>query len=180
MHCIVLNMRNFMKNFSGLKRAWLFIVLIIVFANVEAGGLQDFNGKPGTIENYAGKGKWLVVMLWASDCQVCNQEVHQYTAFHQKHADKDAVILGVSLDGAEKISDAKDFVSRHKVNFPNLIGEPEVVAGLYQNLTGSEWIGTPTFMVYTPKGELIGAQVGAIPPATIESFIERESQAVNN
>jgi peroxiredoxin len=170
-----------MKNFIVLKPAWLFFVLIICFANAEAGeGLRDFDGKPGTIENYAGKGKWLVVMLWASDCHVCNQEVHQYTAFHQKHEGKDAVILGVSLDGAEKKSDAKDFISRHKVNFPNLIGEPEVVAGLYQNLTGSEWIGTPTFMVYTPKGELIGAQVGAIPPATIESFIEREAKAANN
>ncbi|WP_455210067.1 TlpA family protein disulfide reductase, partial [Kaarinaea lacus] len=88
-------------------------------------------------------------------------------------------ILGVSLDGDEKKADAQNFLSRHKVNFPSLIGEPEVVAGLYQNLTGSEWVGTPTFLVYTPKGELIGAQVGAIPPATIESFIVRESQAAN-
>jgi len=142
-------------------------------------GLRDFDGKPSSLEQYAGKGKWLVVMLWASDCHVCNQEVHQYKAFHQKHADKDAVMLGVSLDGAAKQPDAKAFMSRHEVNFPNLIGEPEVVAGLYQDLTGAAWTGTPTFLVYTPKGELVGAQVGAVPPEIIESFIERESQATS-
>lgn len=170
-----------MKKFGVAKHNWLIIVMMICFSNAQATeGLQDFEGKPSAIENYAGKGKWLVVMLWASDCHVCNQEVHQYNAFHQKHSGKDAVILGVSLDGQEKKSDAQDFVSRHKVGFPNLIGEPEVVAGIYQNLTGSQWIGTPTFMVYTPKGELIGAQVGAVPPATIETFIENESQAAKN
>lgn len=173
-----------MKNFSTFKKPWSAIaaaVCLLFITNVGAAeNLLDFDGKPSAIENYAGKGKWLVVMLWASDCHVCNQEVHQYTAFHKKHADKDAVVLGVSLDGAEKKKDAIAFLSRHKVNFPSLIGEPEVVAGMYQDLTGSQWVGTPTFMVYTPHGELIGAQVGAIPPATIESFIERESKAAKN
>ena len=172
-----------MKAHKVFRSYWLVAVAIFSvwsFSSAASEGLKDFEGKPSAIENYAGKGKWLVVMLWASDCHVCNQEVHQYKTFHEKHADKDAVILGVSLDGDAKKAEAQQFMSRHKVNFPSLIGEPEVVAGLYQNLTGSEWVGTPTFMVYTPKGELIGAQVGAIPPATIESFIERESQAANN
>ena len=172
-----------MKTHKVFNNYWLVAAAIFSvwsFSSAASEGLTDFDGKPSAIENYAGKGKWLVVMLWASDCHVCNQEVHQYKTFHQKHADKDAVILGVSLDGDGKKAEAQQFMSRHKVNFPSLIGEPEVVAGMYQNLTGSEWVGTPTFMVYTPKGELIGAQVGAIPPATIESFIDRESQAADN
>ena len=170
-----------MKKSNLLNPFCLAFVLGLMFVtNAAAGeGFQTFDGKADSIERYAGKGKWLVVMLWASDCHVCNQEVHQYMEFHQKHADKDAVILGVSLDGEEKKSDAKDFIARHKVNFPNLIAEPEVVAGWYQNLAGTEWVGTPTFMVYTPKGELIGAQVGAVPPAVIETFIEKESQPAN-
>jgi peroxiredoxin len=171
-----------MKQYNMFTPFCLAAVLSLMFVTSAGASesFQDFNGKPGTVESFAGKGKWLVVMLWASDCHVCNQEVHQYIEFHQKHADKDAVILGVSLDGDAKKSDAQDFISRHKVNFPNLIAEPEVVANWYQNLAGTEWVGTPTFMVYTPKGELIGAQVGAIPPATIESFIAKESQAANN
>jgi len=163
------------------KLWWIIAVLLAGFVVANgawaAAELKDFNGKQGAIADYAGKGKWLVVMLWASDCMVCNQEIGNYTAFQTKHAGKDAQMLGVSIDGAEKMKDAKDFISRHKVNFPSLIGEPDQVAGMYQELTGTEWIGTPTFMVYNPKGELIGAQTGAVPTDVIESFIERESQS---
>ena len=107
----------------------------------------DFDGKAKNIGEYAGKGKWLVVMLWASDCLVCNQEAHQYVDFHKLHKDKDAQVLGISLDGAAKKSDAQEFVLRHKVNFPNLIGEPMDIASMYQERTGNTWIGiTPNIV----------------------------------
>jgi peroxiredoxin len=138
---------------------------------------DDFQGNQKSIADYTGKGKWLVVMLWASDCHVCNQEAHQYIKFHQDRVNKDALVLGISLDGVAKKNDAQEFIKRHQVNFPNLIGEPEKIATMYQELTGDTWIGTPSFMVYTPKGELLGAQAGAVPVPVIESFIERESAA---
>ncbi len=140
-------------------------------------GLTDFNNVPQQIENVAGKGQWLVVMLWASDCHVCNQEAHQYIEFHNKHNKGQAHVLGISLDGQAKKQEAKEFISKHHVSFPNWIGEPVTVAELYQSLTGNDWVGTPSFMVYNPKGELVGAQAGAIPPALIESFIKQESTA---
>ena len=154
-----------------------FFTIILFTANGFAAdeNFTDFNGNVKSISDYAGKGKWLVVMLWASDCQVCNKEAHQYVEFHKQHKDKDALVLGISLDGEEKKSDAKDFLKRHKINFPSLIGEPMKVASMYQNKTGSPWIGTPSFMVFAPSGELLGAQVGAVPVSVIESFIERES-----
>ena len=49
--------------------AWLMFLPV-----AQAGGLQDFDGQPKSISDYAGKGKWLVVMIWASDCHICNQE----------------------------------------------------------------------------------------------------------
>ena len=119
-------------------------------------------------------------MLWASDCHVCNQEAHQYVNFHKQHKDKDAIVLGISLDGNSKKSDASDFLKRHQINFPSLIGEPENVASMYQELTGGSWVGTPSFMVYTPGGELLGAQAGAVPVSVIESFIEREAAAAQS
>ncbi|WP_455204609.1 TlpA family protein disulfide reductase [Kaarinaea lacus] len=170
-----------MKNLRLVKPTilWVitFVLSLLAHNTFAANGITDFSGVPKSIKDYASQGKWLVVMLWASDCHVCNQEVHQYIAFHKSHADKDALVLGVSLDGSEKKEDAQQFLQKHQVNFPSLIGEPIDVASLYQNLTGSGWVGTPSFMVYNPKGDLIGAQAGAVPPSIIESFIERESQA---
>lgn len=154
---------------------FIFCSFLILPVVAVSGQLTDFGGKPQNITDHSGKGKWLVVMLWASDCHVCNAESQQYVKFHDKHKNKDATIIGVSLDGNTKKKDAEAFIKRNGINFPNLIGEPEAVMTMYQELTGAEWVGTPSFMVYNPKGELIGAQAGAVPPSIIESFIERES-----
>ncbi|KPJ95425.1 MAG: hypothetical protein AMJ55_03820 [Gammaproteobacteria bacterium SG8_15] len=152
-------------------------LLLLSLPVIATENFDDFQGNQKSIADYTGNGKWLVVMLWASDCHVCNQEAHQYIKFHQEHVGKDAQVLGISLDGMAKKTDAQEFIKRHQVNFPSLIGEPEKVASMYQELTGDTWIGTPSFMVYTPKGELLGAQAGAVPVSVIESFIERESAA---
>jgi peroxiredoxin len=145
------------------------------WADANSSSLEDFDGAKSSISQYAGKGKWLVVMLWASDCPVCNKEASNYQALHDKHKNKDAQVLGISLDGQAKLKDAKDFVKRHAIKFPNLIDEPQHIAKMYQDLTGEAWIGTPTFMVYNPKGELLGSQIGAVPTKVIESFIASES-----
>ena len=158
----------------------LVFLLALIFTGTHAIAnetIDKFSGNETGISQYAGKGKWLVVMIWASDCHVCKQEAHNYVEFHKQHKDKDAQVVGLSMDGKEKSKDAHEFLQRHKLNFPNLIGEPMDVATMYQTRTGGNWIGTPSFMVFNPKGELIGAQAGAVPVSIIESFIERESAA---
>ncbi|MGD8568293.1 MAG: TlpA disulfide reductase family protein [Gammaproteobacteria bacterium] len=165
--------------FNNLKNPLLAgLILIAAFAPAMATAdtsLKDFDGNVKNVDQYTGNGKWLVVMLWASDCAVCNREVHEYVAFHKQHHNKDARMLGVSLDGEAKKADARGFLKKHNVNFPSLIGDPLTVAAMYQNLTGDTWVGTPSFMVYTPDGKLLGAQAGAVPVSVIESFIQRES-----
>jgi peroxiredoxin len=166
------------KRFTGLMflAMMMCVVLSPVMANeFEANLLKGFDDSIHTLGEYTGQGKWTVVMMWASDCQVCNAEAKQYVKFHEAHKNKDARILGVSLDGQSKKAEARKFIERHGVTFPNLIDEPEKVANLYSGLTGQPWIGTPTFLVYSPTGELLATQVGAVSTEIIESFIEKES-----
>ncbi len=134
--------------------------------------LKDFQGAVRRIEDFSGQGKWLVVMIWASDCHICNTEVPEYMAFHEAHKDKDAAVLGVSMDGTSRLEEAKGFLDRHLVNFPSLIGEPTAVTELYRRLTGTYLSGTPAFLVYTPSGGLAAKQIGAVPVKLIEEFIE--------
>lgn len=143
--------------------------------SAEMKGFEDFNGNPQVIENYTGKGKWLVVMLWASDCYICNREAHQYVDFHLLHADKDATVLGISLDGQSRKKEAKTFIKKHSIDFPNLIAEPEYVSAFYKDVTGQFFAGTPSFLIYSPAGELKAVQMGAVPTSLIEAFIEKES-----
>lgn len=145
--------------------------------NVSATGLTDFKNTPKTIEDFTANGKWLLVMFWASDCHICNKEASQYVDFHFTHSDKDATVLGISADGKARFKAAEKFIKKHSVDFPNLIGEPEDVAALYGKYANSQWVGTPSFLLFNPKGEVMAAQVGAVPPEVIEDFMEKNSPA---
>lgn len=162
-----------------IKKITLLSLLAILFipfsASAEIKGFQDFSGNSKIFENQLGKGKWLVVMMWASDCHICNREVYQYVDFQTFHSGKDATVLGISLDGESKKADAQGFIKKHNVNFPNLLAEPETVAKLFYESTGQHFSGTPTFLVYSPGGELKAAQVGAVPTELIEDFINKNT-----
>lgn len=151
------------------------LFLFTVTAQAEIKGFEDFNGKPQTLNNYTGKGKWLVVMIWASDCHICNKEAYKYVDFNMIHSDKDATVLGISIDGESRMKEAKAFIKRHSVDFPNLIAEPEYVANEFHRLSGQSFAGTPTFLIYSPDGELKAAQAGAVPTELIEDFMKKNS-----
>lgn len=165
-----------------MKQTARFFCIILGLLMVSTGwaALKDFNGTPHKLKDFTGKGKWTVVMFWASDCRVCNAEIGQYIRFNNEHMDKNARIIGVSLDGQAGLPAAREFVKRHDVTFPNLVGEPQEVADLYQSLTSSEWVGTPSFLVYNPEGKLMAAQAGAVPTALIEKFIDDHTQTTAN
>lgn len=137
----------------------------------------DFAGQPRTIESYAGGGKWLVVMVWAHDCHVCNQEAEGYARFHLAHKDTDATVLGLSIDGQAHKADAEAFIARHRLPFPNLIGEGPTSKLYYMMLTRSQFLGTPSILVFDPAGDLVAAQAGAVPAEVIEDFMARQASA---
>ena len=149
-------------------------ILLVVPATVNAGSPLFENLKSGafeTIDDHNQQDKWLVVMIWAHDCEVCEREVDDYQRFHRKHSDNNATVLGVTLDGVARQQAAVDFVTRHQLEFENLIAEPEVVAAYYQITTGSRWVGTPSFLIFGPDGELKAKQVGAVETGVVEAFI---------
>ena len=128
-----------------------------------------------TGEEFQRDGKWLVVMIWASDCEICKREAGSYQRFHARRSPLDARVVGLTLDGEVRETDAREFVARHGLEFDNLLAEPETVIGYYQLLTASRWIGTPSFLVFGPDGELMAKQAGALEPAIIEDFIAANS-----
>jgi len=161
----------------SLPAVLLLLGSLLLLAPAPARALTDFNGKPASLQDYVGKGKWVVVMIWASDCHICNKEAHAYEDFHFTHSDDDAIVLGISIDGKAKHDAAVGFIKRHKLTFPNLIGEPEEVARLFRELTGTPFVGTPAFLFYSPDGQLKAQQIGAVPTELIEEFIKQNTVA---
>lgn len=131
--------------------------------------LQDLNGRARNVNEFIGHAKWTIVVTWAHDCHICDVEIHEMAAFHAAHHDKDAMVLGVTLDGAEFRKEARAFVKRHKLPFENLITEPS--QEVMMKFGAGKFVGTPTYYVYDPKGEIVGQNIGPLTRAEVEEFI---------
>jgi len=160
------------------RRAWFgFLLLALVCFSANASPLfknlqTDVHT---TLDDYRGQGHWLVVMIWASDCEICKREAPLYEQFHRDPENHNAMMLGITLDGEDREQQAEHFISRYELAFDNLLGEPEVVSAYYQVVTGSRWIGTPSFLIFDPQGELRAKQAGAVEVDIVEQFIVANS-----
>ncbi len=56
------------------------------------------DGKPMSLSDYAGKGKYLLVDFWASWCMPCRRANPQVVALYNQYKDKGFEIVGISLD----------------------------------------------------------------------------------
>ena len=131
--------------------------------------LQDLDGRPRNVNEYIGHGKWAILVFWMHDCKICAAEIHHMSAFHKAHQDKDAIVLGITIDGAAYREEAKRFVATHQLPFTNLITEPDMEA--IKRFGGGKFIGTPTHYFFDPTGRIVGRKIGPISGADIEEFI---------
>jgi peroxiredoxin len=131
--------------------------------------LKDFKGKDRNANQIIGKGKWTVVVVWAHDCHVCNEEIHQMGFFHDAHKNKDAIVLGITVDGWKRHKLAQGFLDKHTLNFENLIAEPD--QAIMMKFGAGPFIGTPTYYVYEPNGKLVAQNIGPVAQEDIENFM---------
>ena len=151
---------------------WILLLLLVPLWASAAGPditLKGLDGKARNVNEFIGKGKWTVVAIWHSDCPICKREIHQMGFFHDAHKNKDAIVLGVSVDGYANKAKAQRFVDEHSLDFTNLVAEPEQIA----RFGAGRFVGTPTFYVYSPQGELVAKQVGPTSQEDIEQFIAK-------
>jgi peroxiredoxin len=167
-------MQNTIPSLRTALTLFLFLGLVSSFAQADS-AFRDMRGNITPFDALQSPGQWTVVMIWASDCHVCNQESSQYSEFHTQHAGQDANIIGISIDGQQGKKAAEAFIERNRVIFPTLIGDVQFVARWYQMQTGESFRATPTFMIFDPQGEVRAAQPGAVPPDIIEEFIAANS-----
>jgi peroxiredoxin len=131
--------------------------------------LRDVDGQHRPLGDYIGRGQWTVVAVWSVDCLICQREMPEIAFFHDAHRSRDASVLGVSVDGFTERQRVQRFIDEHALGFPNLIGERADVA----RLSGSPFRGTPTYLIFTPRGELAARHVGASAPGYLDRELAR-------
>lgn len=157
---------------ARLLKYWMWLFVLVPLWASAAGpdvALKGLDGKTRNVNEFIGKGKWTVVAIWHSDCPICKREIHQMSFFHDAHKNKDAIVLGVSVDGYASKAKAQRFVDDHSLDFTNLVAEPEQIA----KFGAGRFVGTPTFYIYSPQGELLAKQVGPTSQEDIEQFIAK-------
>ena len=151
---------------------------VIAWAGAPSIPLQDLDGRARNVNEFIGHDKWVIVVTWSHDCRICDREIDEMATFHAAHHEKQAMVLGVTLDGAEHHKEARAFVKRHKLPFVNLITEPS--QEVMMKFGAGKFVGTPTYYVYDPKGEIVGQNIGPLTRAEVEEFIRSFDKAPQN
>ena len=129
--------------------------------------LTDVNGKPRSLSEF--RGKWVIVNYWATWCPPCLDEIPDLVEFHEKHKDKDAVVLGINFEAVDP-EYLQEFVDTHFMSYPVLSMEPVTVTPL------GPVLGLPTTYIISPQGERVARQEGPITGQAIEAFLARKQR----
>ncbi len=136
---------------------------------------QTLKGDTVNLADQIGQGKWTLVMFWQVECSVCRQQEPIISEFHEKYSEKNAEVIGISIDGMERIDDVKDFLGSRDLSYPNFVGDLGMMAFNYQAITEVPFRGTPTYLLFSPEGELLGDNPGPVRMEALENFIASRS-----
>ena len=158
-----------------LSAAWIkcivTLLLCLTVYPLHAFQLQSLDASRVNLNDYVGDGRWTLVMFWSTDCIPCEEQKPMIEAFHRDHHDSDAKVVGIALDGMEKLPGIQRLVDHHQPSYPNLVVFTDVFHRQYKELTGKDFRATPTYLLYDPQGALAGARAGRIERAMIESIV---------
>lgn len=131
---------------------------------------NEIKGKLANISGEIGKGKWIIVEAWHSKCKVCMSSMPEMVRSIGSY--RNAKVVGVSLDGNRKI--AKGVIRKYNINFPTIYSNVNEFNRYVKKVAHKKLTGVPTFLIFSPKGDLVAYQSGKISPKQIKSFIHKQ------
>lgn len=127
--------------------------------------LPDLNGETQSLADY--RGKWVVVNYWATWCPPCQEEMPDLVDFHERHKDKDAVVIGINYEdiGQKQLA---AFVDSFLISYPIWRSEPVASTPL------GDIPGLPTTFIISPDGTPVARQVGPVTAEHLEAYIKKK------
>ena len=129
-----------------------------VISDINNGITIDALKKIESISVNSFEGEFVVLNLWASWCIPCQNEVEELKKISEKN---NISVIGVLVDDSP--SNGKDFISKYKISYENILEEQESDLILSQ----FSWSGIPTTLVldknltilHTLNGEVTAQEI---------------------
>jgi thioredoxin-dependent peroxiredoxin len=123
--------------------------------------LPSQEGSPVSLKDY--RGKWIVLYFYPKDqTPGCSREAHNFQVDQPKYAERNAVVLGVSLDSVDS---HKKFCAKEGLNFKLLADTDHKVTDSYGSLTNLgvvKFAARHTFLI-DPTGKIAKAYTSVDP-----------------
>ena len=138
------------------------LLLVSMSGHAEHFSFPDTQGKTHTLADL--RGKWVLVNFWATWCPPCLDEIPDLVALHDKHKDKDLVVIGVAMD-YKNPQEVIRFADDYFISYPIVLGNNKLAAQV------GAIDGLPSTYLYNPQGKLVARHVGALTGKAVESYI---------
>jgi thioredoxin-dependent peroxiredoxin len=123
--------------------------------------LPSQEGSPVSLKDY--RGKWVVLYFYPKDqTPGCSREAHNFQVDQPRYAERNAVVLGVSLDSVDS---HKKFCAKEGLNFKLLADTDHKVTDSYGSLTNLglvKFAARHTFLI-DPSGKIAKAYTSVDP-----------------
>ena len=129
--------------------------------------LPDIDGKQRSLSEF--RGKWVLVNYWATWCPPCITEIPELVDFHERHRNKDAVVVGIDFEDIDT-KELREFVDSYFMSYTILRMKPVAKSQL------GIITGLPTSFLISPQGELVARNTGMMSAKMIEDFIQHPQQ----
>jgi len=136
--------------------------------------LDSIDDSQHQLSEYIGKGKWVVLNIWGTQCPPCQQEMPELVAFHDNHKDGDSMVVSIAIDFPSYLHANKQEVTRfaddYLIDFPVLLSDGSIT----RRMGLGRLDGLPSTYVFDPEGKVVGVQVGGITREILETFINNQ------
>lgn len=162
-----------MRSWRGQSIALLLLAMLPSLALSGGVTVHTLSGEAGGLADHLDKSKWNVLMVYTTYCTICRRQYPIISEFHAKHAQTDAVVLGISLDGDAERDKVSAYREKMAHTFPSVTADAAQFGDLYERATGETFTGTPTYLVFDNKGGLHAYLDGPITLSALESFLSQ-------
>jgi len=133
--------------------------------------LQSVDQQDVSLNEVVNDGKYTLVMIWSTDCVACEEQKPMIQAFHKDNYDKQANVVGIANDGMDMLAEINELLDKNEPTYPNYIASPETFFSEFEIATGKKFRATPTYIMFNPKGQVMGVAVGQISREKLDQII---------